>query len=108
MAAGLGFADQDGIDLGLLGGGREWRLADRNANGVAPGKFEDARADQPVMNDDIGFLKFALRLERQELRIARSGTHERNAANRWGGVIDKRSLKLAGVGLGVAGKEGVA
>src|SRR5262245_57172363 len=60
------------------------------------------------MDDDIGFLEFALRLEREQLRVAGTRTHERDAADRRGGVVDQCSLKLAGIGERIAGKEGLA
>src|SRR5687767_10415738 len=108
MATGLRFADQDRTDVRLLGRGGERRLADRNADRIAARELKDAGPDQAVMDDDVGFLELALRLQREQLRVAWSCTHERDAADRRGGVIDKRSLELAGIGLGIAGKEGLA
>ena len=85
MPAGLGFSDQDRVDFALLGRGLVGRLADRDADRIAAGISRIAGPDQAVMDDDVGLLQLALRLERQKLRIAGARAHERDAAGPdWG------------------------
>ena len=107
-APGLGFGDQDAVDLALLGRGLIGSLADRNADRIAARHFEDGGADKAVVDDDVGFDQLALSLQRQQFRIAGAGAHERDAPSRWGGVSGKRGFKLAGIGRRVAGQIVVA
>ena len=81
MAAGLGLAHQDGIDLRLLAAtAAPGVLPTGDAHRVAARIFEDVRADQPVIDDDIGFLELALRLEGQQFGVAGARADEADAS----------------------------
>ena len=64
------------IDVVLPAGGTAAGLADQHAPRLAPRQLEDLRADQPVVEDDVGRLQGAERLEGEQLRIARPGADE--------------------------------
>ncbi len=79
--------DQQGIDQ-LLRDGRAGALADVDQLGLGVRQGEDARADERVVDDDLGLLQPSQATDRQQLRIARSGADERDeAASRHLGVI---------------------
>ena len=58
------------------------RLADVQATCVRIGQRQNLVTDQAIMNDDIGLLQMAQRLERQQLRIARPRADQRHLALR--------------------------
>src|SRR5262249_17749003 len=98
----------DIVDFALPGRRLERCLTDRYPHRIATRHLQDGRADQAIIDNYIGFDELALRLEREELRIARPRAHERDAPSRWGGGPGKGRLKLAGIGRQVAGQEGFA
>src|SRR5690606_34807051 len=77
-AAGLGFRDEDGVDLALGDSVRALRLADVDAARVAPSLRHDSLRHQPVVDDDVGLLQGALGAQRQKILRPRPGPDERD------------------------------
>ena len=55
----------------------------RNDLRLSPRIFQNAIANQAVMQDDVGIFQRAHRLQGQKIRIARTGTDEDDATGRW-------------------------
>ncbi|CUI54064.1 Uncharacterised protein [Achromobacter sp. 2789STDY5608628] len=80
-AAQAGVLDQQGVDARL---GRVMVLArqfaHRDAFGVAARQRHDVVADQPVVQDHVGLVQRAQRLQRQQAGIAGAGADQHHAA----------------------------
>jgi hypothetical protein len=70
------------IDPGLRQGVAALRLADIDAVRLRMGEVEDSGADQPVVNDNLGRPQCSQRPHGQQVRIARAGADEGDAAGR--------------------------
>ncbi len=67
------------IDVGLRTRGTARALADHHALGLATGELQHIFGHQIVEQDDVRRLQRAHGLEREKLRIARPGAHQRHA-----------------------------
>ena len=76
--------DHQRDDSILLAGGLVAALADGNFLGLAPRHLDDRRRDEIVIEDDVGALQQAQRLQRQKLGIARPRADERDRPRRAG------------------------
>ena len=81
-------------------------FANSNARGIAAGIFEDAGADEAIINDHIGFLKPALGFQRHQFRITRASTHKAHTALGGVGFIGDELIQF-GVEIAIAGNENV-
>ena len=63
--------DEKRVDILLPAGAAMALLADKDAPRLAPGEFEHRSGDEPVVEDHVGSLQFADRLQGQELGVAR-------------------------------------
>ena len=74
--------DDQGVDLGLRLRVPAARLGDRNQLGLAARIVEHAVADEAVVQDHVGRLERAHRLQRQQFGIARAGADQQHATDR--------------------------
>ena len=72
----LAAPDQEGVDLGLAHEMAGALLADIDQLGRRVGQRQDARADQPVVDHDLGLAQQARGLEGQQLGIAGAGSDQ--------------------------------
>ena len=72
----LGAGQQHRVDFGLPDAVEGSPLADIDALGVAAAARQDGRRHQVVVIDDVRPLQCVQRLQREEVRITRSGAHE--------------------------------
>ena len=68
--------DQQGVDFLLRAADRARRLAHADSLRIAPCEIEHRGGHQSIVQDYIGILQRAQRLERQEFRIAGPGAHQ--------------------------------
>jgi len=91
--AALGQRDHESVDLVLLASGTVADATDQHLLRFAPCKVENVRRDQRVDQDDVRRLQRAHRAQRDQLRIARAGAHQRHSAGVRGlplGRVEKR------------------
>ena len=72
--------DQQLVDRVLADAGLADAAADRNARGIAAHAVENFRRDQFVVENDVGILQRAQRLDGEQIRIARAGADQRHPA----------------------------
>ena len=80
--AGLRGLDHALVDGVLADAGLADAAADRNARGVAADAVENFRRDQLVVEDDVGILQRAQRLDGEKIGIAGTGADQRDRAFR--------------------------
>ncbi len=80
--AGLRVFEQPAIDHILRGAGRTRRLTHFDPLGIAPSQGQNGRTDQAVVQDDVGLLQPAQRLETEQTGIAGTGPDQRHPARR--------------------------
>ena len=68
--------DQQPVDGVLADAGLADAAADRNARRVAAGAIENFRRDQFVVENDVGILQRAQRLDGEQIRIAGAGADQ--------------------------------
>ena len=93
---GAGGFDQQSVDRVLADAGLADAAADGNARGIAAGAIENLGRDQLIVKNHIGILQRAQRLDRQQVRIARSGPDQRHLA--LGLALLIRAGKRTGIG----------
>lgn len=72
----LRLADQQRVDAGLRHRVMAFLLADEDLAALRVGEIENGRADQPVMDDDVGGLDQAQCTDGQQFRISRSRAND--------------------------------
>src|SRR5207302_4464323 len=72
--------NQQSVDRILADAGLADPTADRNARGVAADAIENFRRDQFVVENYVGILQRAQRLDGEQIRIARPGSDQRHSA----------------------------
>lgn len=84
-AAGAGLGHQNGVDLGLGGGGAKAFLADIDPRHMGRDQRQHLIADQPVMDDHIRPGQRLIGSQRQMPGSTRPGPHEGDGNGRLGG-----------------------